>query len=162
MNKFIISVLAVLAIAVGGLYLKPKVAEVPKTEPKAEDLVGASTGPFHFNTEYFFNGISWGTTAAQSSSTPSALNSASSFFITGTSTQQSASSTIIGSLSQVYWQFASTTPIAGTACNIGAPATSTVSIFNTGSTTLNGFAIKYPTAPSGSVTPYCIQGYIIR
>jgi hypothetical protein len=161
-NKSFVAVIIAAALVLGGTYFYRPIVNVNVPAPAQQPPLGANSGTEHYFNENFYGGISM-PTLAKSSSSPAALGSAPSFFITATTTTQYASSSLISANSQIYYEFSSTTPIAGTTCSLGAPATSTISTIpsSASNATSTGFVLKMSAAAPGATTPYCVQGFII-
>lgn len=160
MNKFIFFILALLVLAVGGLYLKKPVTVTYPVDVNA----GAAPGPNHLSPEYFASLGVYGALSTSSSS-PAAYGSASSFqmVIPAASTTGKASTTAVTSLgNRVLIQQTRTTAIPGTTCNSTTIATGTVVTLNASSTnpSLNGVTITVPAAPV--TNPYCFDVILFR
>lgn len=167
MNKFISSVLVLLVLVVGGLYLrKPEIIVQPApVSVVSQDLnAGAAPGPNHLTPEYFTQLGIYGALSTSSSS-PAAYGNSSSFqmVVPAAATSGSASTTAVTSLSnRVYVQQRTSTGIAGTTCNTSTIATgTTVSLTaSTTNTSLNGVKITVPAAPV--TNPYCFDVTLFR
>lgn len=160
MNKFISFLLVVLVLAVGGLYLKK-----PVTVNFADDqTAGAAAGPNYLTPQYFAQLGTYGA-LSNSSSSPAAYGSASSFqmVVPAATTIGRASTTAVTSVSnRVLVQQTRNTGIAGTTCNTSTIATGTVTTLAASSTNpgLNGVTIAVPAAPV--TNPYCFDVIIFR
>ncbi len=181
MNKYFVGIVAVLALAVGGIAMtshssKTTVTTAPVVQQ--EPVLGAAASPDHYNYEQFFVGEGSSKYAvispvsASSSSTTAAniylaLGASSAGQLTiGTSTPGTrvvnASTTAITSPSDLVLVFSrSTTTIPGVTCNATAP-TSTIlsSIFASSTNTgLNGFQLTAGSIPT--TNPNCYEYLIV-
>ena len=95
-----------------------------------------------------------------SSSSPAVLGSAVSghFVLAASATTASASTTAVTANSTIILQNESTTPIAGTTCNVGAATSTVVSVDS--KIAGNGFIVRSETAPA--TNPLCLSYLIIN
>src|SRR5665213_3204621 len=123
--------------------------------PTSFPPLGASSGTEHYNQENFYTGFGFGKPALSSSS-PAKLGNSPSFFMTATTTTQFASSTLIGTYSQVHYMFTATSPVAGVICNSASPASSTLTMIpsSISNATSTGFKLSMSSAAPGTAAPY--------
>lgn len=171
MNKFISSVLVLLVLAVGGLYLRKPEVTVQTTPVQVDqpDLVGANPGLDHLSNEYFKAGVSatkyFGLSTVNASTTSSTaptlqLGKGSSGIITvGTSTPairtQNASTTAVSSSNSVVKVTQVANGPAGVTCNTTQATNTLVSTLFASSTapSLNGFSLVLGSIPT--TNPAC-------